>query len=88
MRALILPLAVYFLIWWLVWFAVLPWGVRRSAQPAPGHDPGAPAHPFIALKLVATTLISAAILGVGYAVWALGIVSLEQLPMPFELPRR
>ena len=33
---------VYFLIWWLVLFAVLPWGVQREENPQPGHDPGAP----------------------------------------------
>ena len=35
-------LVVYFLIWWVMLFAVLPWGVRREENPEPGHDPGAP----------------------------------------------
>ena len=42
------PFAIYFVIWWIVLFAVLPWGVRsqhESGDSAPGTDPGAPAMP-------------------------------------------
>ena len=38
-------IAIYFLIWWLTLFAVLPWGVRSQTEAgefAPGTDPGAP----------------------------------------------
>jgi predicted secreted protein len=79
--------AIYFLIWWLVWFAVLPWGVRRTEEPAPGHDPGAPARPLIGRKLIATTLISAMILAAGYTVWMLEVLEFERWPLPFALPR-
>ena len=40
-------IAIYFIIWWVVLFAVLPWGVRsqeESGAVAPGTDPGAPAY--------------------------------------------
>lgn len=60
-----LPLAVatYFTMWWVVLFAVLPFGVRNhveagAALPA-GADAGAPVAPRIALKLLATTVVSA-----------------------------
>ena len=38
--------AIFFLIWWVVLFAVLPWGVRsqhEGGEITPGTDPGAPA---------------------------------------------
>ncbi len=38
-------IAIYFVIWWIVLFAVLPWGVRsqeESGSVSPGTDPGAP----------------------------------------------
>ena len=38
--------AVYFVIWWLCLFAVLPFGVRNQVDAGdvtPGTDPGAPA---------------------------------------------
>ena len=42
-------IAIYFIIWWMVLFAVLPWGVRSQHEDgaiAPGSDPGAPAIPI------------------------------------------
>ncbi|NBW15939.1 MAG: DUF1467 family protein [Caulobacteraceae bacterium] len=41
-------LAVYFVIWWTVLFAVLPFGVRSQAEAgeiSQGTDPGAPSAP-------------------------------------------
>ena len=32
---------VFIVIWWLVLFMVLPFGVRRTESPEMGHDPGA-----------------------------------------------
>ena len=51
-------LAVYLVTWWIVLFAVLPFGVRQQESPPPGFDHGAPAHPHMRLKLLATTLVS------------------------------
>ena len=52
--------AIYFLIWWVVLFAVLPWGVRSQHEGGdivPGTDPGAPTIPNLRWKLVWTTLL-------------------------------
>ena len=52
-------IAIYFIIWWMVLFAVLPWGVRgqhESGAVTPGTDPGAPAIPMLKRKLIWTTL--------------------------------
>ena len=41
-------IAIYFIIWWTVLFAVLPWGVRsqeEAGEVAKGTDPGAPVIP-------------------------------------------
>ena len=41
-------IAIYFIIWWVVLFAVLPWGVRsqqESGDVVSGTDPGAPVDP-------------------------------------------
>ena len=41
-------IAIYFLIWWVVLFAVLPWGVRPQGEEArTGTDPGAPQVPRV-----------------------------------------
>jgi predicted secreted protein len=54
-------LAIYFIIWWLALFVVLPWGVRsqqEAGEVLPGSDPGAPAIPLIGRKLIATTVVA------------------------------
>ena len=56
--------AIFLLIWFVVLFAVLPWGVRQSAEPEPGHDPGAPANPQLGRKAIITTVISLLLWGV------------------------
>jgi predicted secreted protein len=52
---------VYFVIWWIMLFAVLPLGVRRVENPGRGQDPGAPENPQLLRKAIITSLIAAAI---------------------------
>lgn len=64
-------IAIYFTIWWIVLFAVLPFGIRsqhESGDYVQGTDPGAPVAPRILLKAAATTIVSAIIFA---GVWAL-----------------
>ena len=49
---------VYAVIWWLVLFTVLPWGVRRSDGSEPGHAVEAPSNPRILFKFAVTTGIA------------------------------
>ncbi|WP_455372376.1 DUF1467 family protein [Limibacillus halophilus] len=55
---------LFVIIWWVVIFAVLPWGARPPENPEPGHAPSAPAKPMLIRKAVITTVISAVIWGV------------------------
>ncbi len=78
--------AIFFLIWWVVLFAVLPWGVRSQSEGgevAPGTDPGAPAVPHLGRKLVWTTLVSAAIFAACYVAHVDRLVTLQGLMRPF-----
>jgi predicted secreted protein len=55
---------MFFLIWWVVLFAVLPWGVhsqQEGGEITPGTDPGAPLLPRLGRKLLWTTLVTAVI---------------------------
>jgi predicted secreted protein len=57
-------LAIYFVLWWVVLFAVLPFGVRSQHEDGnfeAGTDPGAPVFARIWIKLLWTTIVSAAI---------------------------
>ena len=59
-----MAIAIYFTTWWVVLFAVLPWGVRsqqEAREVVPGSDPGAPTIPRLLLKAVWTTAIAAVV---------------------------
>jgi predicted secreted protein len=59
-------IVMFVVLWWMVFFAVLPWGIRRAGDEALGHDAGAPARPRIWLKVAVTTGITALLWGVGF----------------------
>jgi predicted secreted protein len=80
--------AIFFLIWWTVLFAVLPWGVRSQREDeeiTPGTDPGAPAIPNLRRKLVWTTLVSVVVFVACYVIYVERLVTLESLLAPFGL---
>lgn len=83
-----LGFAIYFILWWTVLFAVLPWGVRSHKEagmtPDEGVDPGSPVLPQLVKKVVATTVVSTVLFFAGYAMWRAGWVSMDRLPMPFK----
>ena len=70
---------IYVLIWFVVLFAVLPWGVRQSSDPEPGHDPGAPVNPNLWRKAIVTTVISLLLWGVYFYVTQILGISLLSL---------
>lgn len=75
-------LGIYFLLWWVTLFAVLPFGIRsqHEAETTPGTDPGAPVLPRIVSKLIWTTLVSAAIFAVLYFAYAYRLIDLDTIP--------
>ncbi len=82
-----LGLAIYFILWWTVLFAVLPIGVRSQHEvgiSAAGTDPGAPVVPQLLKKALITTLVATILFGIGWAIWRAGWISLESLPLPYS----
>ena len=55
-------LIVYISIWWIVFFSVLPLGIKsqntKSSDELKGNDRGAPQNPKIGKKFLVTTLIT------------------------------
>lgn len=70
---------VFIIIWWIMLFMVLPWGVSRTENPEAGHDHGAPARPMLVRKLLITTGITIVLFGILYAVIDAEILSLQDL---------
>jgi predicted secreted protein len=80
-------IAIYFLIWWIVLFAVLPWGVRaQGATGAAGTDPGAPLVPRLAAKLIWTTVVATAIFAASAYVYVNRLVTLDGLAALLGMP--
>ena len=80
--------AIYFIVWWITLFAVLPWGVRSQAESGevvPGSDPGAPAIPHLVAKLAWTTVVASVVFAVMALVYAYRLVTLDDLTTLFGL---
>jgi len=61
--------AIYFVVWWIVLFAVLPWGVRSQhdeGEATLGTERSAPVKPMLVRKAVATSIVAAILVG---ALW-------------------
>jgi predicted secreted protein len=81
--------AIYFVIWWIVLFVTLPFGVRsqhEEGEPAPGTDPGAPVLPLMARKMIWTTVISAVVYGLAVVAYNLGYFNVERLTRLMGIP--
>jgi predicted secreted protein len=75
-------IAIYFILWWLTLFVVLPWGVRsqhESGEISPGTEPGAPILPRIAVKLLWTTIVSAVVFALLYVVYTYQFITFEDI---------
>jgi predicted secreted protein len=63
-------LIVYISIWWIVFFSVLPFGIKsqnaKLSDELYGNDRGAPKNPKIGKKFLITTLITSVIFIVIY----------------------
>ena len=75
--------AIYFVIWWVVLFTVLPFGVRNASEAGetvePGNDPGAPTVPALGKKLVWTTIVASVVFAICWVVYVYRLVTLDDL---------
>lgn len=65
-------LAIYFIIWWIMLFCVLPLDVQSQAEKGDvvsGTEPGAPVAPGLIKKAIITTILSCIVFAGVYAVW-------------------
>ena len=70
-------IAVYIVIWWLVIFMVLPWGVQpiERGDVEKGHAASAPLRPRMLRKMEITTLLSAVLWLIAYAIIQSNLIS-------------
>lgn len=76
-------LAIYFMLWWIILFAMLPFGMRRTQEEAgevlPGSEPSAPERPQF-LKVVVMTTIVTTIVFAGYVALRNSGFGLDDIP--------
>ena len=83
-------IAIYFLIWWITLFAVLPFGIRsqhEGEEIAEGTDPGAPIMARIGMKLVWTTVVASIVFAMLAAIYHYKLVDLGAF-MAWLIPAR
>jgi predicted secreted protein len=80
-------IAVYFIIWWVTLFCVLPFGVRSQSEVGdvtPGSDPGAPT----VARIGRVALINSGVALVVFAAfWAFYVLNVFDLQMVRDLRR-
>ena len=57
---------VYVILWWLIWFTLLPIGVRVPDTVEEGHADSAPTNPRLWLKALVASLIAGVLWGAVY----------------------
>jgi predicted secreted protein len=84
-------IAIYFIIWWLVLFMVLPFGIRNAHETGEvveeGNEPGAPTNPHLVQKAIITTILATAVFAVFYLAVTRGWLSLDSLPFYGTMPK-
>ena len=82
-------LAIYVVMWWIVLFLTLPFGVRSQHEDgggAAGTDPGAPVASQMGRKLIWTTIISAIIFAVAMLAYNAGYLNIDRLAKLMGIP--
>jgi predicted secreted protein len=84
-------IAIYFLIWWVTLFAVLPFGVRvrREIDHLPaGADPGAPAMHRVGRMIFWNSLVAGVVFCIFYAVYVSGVIPYDWITAIATPPKR
>ncbi len=71
-------IVTFVILWWLVFFTVLPWGVRSQLETQdvePGSEPGAPVRPMLKYKFLITT-------GITLVLWLIARAVIPPLMLP------
>lgn len=82
--SLTLSIAVYFIIWWTVLFAVLPLGLRtqgETGEVVPGTPASAPAKPRLARLFLLNTIVAGVVFAIVWATITYEWVDIEGLSL-------
>jgi predicted secreted protein len=81
--------AIYFVVWWIVLFLTLPFGVRSQhdvGESVPGTEPGAPIATQMGRKLIWTTVLSAVFFAAAWLAYDAGYLNVDRLSRLMGMP--
>ena len=80
--SLVFGIAIFFVVWWIVLFAVLPFGVRtqgEAGETVAGTPPGAPAKVRVARIFLINTAVSIVVFGFIWAAIEFDLFGISEL---------
>ncbi|WP_373504312.1 DUF1467 family protein [Aestuariivirga sp.] len=83
-------IAIYFIIWWICLFAVLPFGVRNANETGvgveQGNEAGAPVNPMLVRKVLATTVLAGVVFALIWGQMTYGWIGFDDIPFLKNMP--
>jgi predicted secreted protein len=83
-------IAIYFIVWWICLFLVLPFGVRNAHEVGEaveqGNDAGAPVRLLLKQKLLATTAVATIVFALIWGQMTYGWIGFENIPFLKDMP--
>ena len=76
---------VFVLIWWMVFFCTLPFGITNIETSENGSMPGAPVKHGLKKKAIIATAISVALWGVAYAIITSDMLSFHDMALKMKM---
>lgn len=88
--SLVTGIAIYFIVWWVCLFVVLPFGIRNAHEVGEvveqGNDAGAPVKPMLRLKLLATTVLACLVFAGIWGQMTYGWIGFDDIPFLKNMP--
>lgn len=83
-------IAIFFIVWWVCLFMVLPFGVRNAHEAGEaveqGNEAGAPVRPHMRQKILATTLLASVVFALIWGQMTYGWIGFESIPFLKNMP--
>ena len=88
---IVTAIAIYFILWWLLLFTVLPWSIRSQHENndvVPGTMPGAPQKPFMLRKVIQTSILAAIVWVIIFVIITFHLINVDKIPfIPDFVPK-
>lgn len=80
---IVTAVAIYFVVWWLMLFTVLPWGIRgqhEDGNVVNGTEPGAPTKAMIKKKFIQTSVVAGIVWFIIMIILKFNLISIADIP--------